>query len=112
MPINRCDEMGWDCIFLLKHIAVFWNILNDIFILRRFKLDSEIYTIERRNGKPHLRLNFFWAKYNDSTKTKSTAIPANNLLALHKQYTDCPTKTSGYEVGNLYKSLLFIRNIL
>ena len=41
-----------------------------------------------------------------------TAIPVNNLLALHKQYTDCPTKTSGYEVGNLYKSLLFIRNIL
>ena len=31
------------------------------------------------------------------------------LLALHKQYTDCPTKTSGYEVGNLYKSLLFIK---
>ena len=37
--------------------------------------------------------------------------PVNNLLALHKQYTDCPTKTSGYKVGNLYKSLLFIRNI-
>ena len=41
-----------------------------------------------------------------------TAVPINNLLALHKQYTDCPTNLAGYEVANLYKSLLFIRNIL
>ena len=37
-----------------------------------------------------------------------TAVPINNLLALHKQYTDCPTNLAGYEVANLYKSLLFI----
>ena len=41
-----------------------------------------------------------------------TPVPINNLLALHKQYTDCPTNLAGYEVANLYKSLLFIRNIL
>ena len=41
-----------------------------------------------------------------------TPIHVNNLLALHKQYTNCPTLVSGYEVGNLYKNLLFIRNIL
>ena len=43
---------------------------------------------------------------------EGTPIPVNNLLALHKQYTNCPTLASGYEVGNLYKNLLFIRNIL
>ena len=29
-----------------------------------------------------------------------TPIPINNLLALHKQYTNCPSLASGYEVGN------------
>ena len=43
---------------------------------------------------------------------KYTPIPINNLLALHKQYTNCPTLSSGFEARNLYKSLLFIRNIL
>ena len=42
----------------------------------------------------------------------NTAVPINNLLALHKQYTDCPSNLAGYEAENLYKRLLFIRNIL
>ena len=41
-----------------------------------------------------------------------TAIPVNNLLALHKQYINCPSNLAGYEAENLYKRLLFIRNIL
>ena len=41
-----------------------------------------------------------------------TPFPINNLLALHKQYTNCPSNLAGYEAENLYKRLLFIRNIL
>ena len=42
----------------------------------------------------------------------TTPVPINNLLALHKQYTNCPSNLAGYEAENLYKRLLFIRNIL
>ena len=38
-------------------------------------------------------------------------IPIIELHALHKQYTDYPTLASKYEVGSLYKNMLFIRNI-
>ena len=40
-----------------------------------------------------------------------TPIPILELHALHKQYTDYPTLASKYEVGSLYKNMLFIRNI-
>ena len=40
-----------------------------------------------------------------------TPIPILELHALHKQYTDYPTLASKYEVGSLYKNVLFIRNI-
>ena len=43
---------------------------------------------------------------------QNTPVPINNLLALHKQYTNCPSNLAGYEAENLYKRLLFIRNIL
>ena len=33
------------------------------------------------------------------------------MLALHKQYTNCPSNLAGNEAENLLKSLLFIRNI-
>ena len=33
---------------------------------------------------------------NQNVFTIDTPVPINNLLALHKQYTYCPTKTSGY----------------
>ena len=46
------------------------------------------------------------------SSTTDTAVPINNLLALHKQYTDCPSNLAGYEAENLYKRLLFIRNML
>ena len=45
-------------------------------------------------------------------KNEGTPFPINNLLALHKQYIDCPSNLAGYEAENLYKRLLFIRNIL
>ena len=35
-------------------------------------------------------------------RTPYTPIPVNNLLALHKHYTNHQTFVSGYELGNLY----------
>ena len=48
-------------------------------------------------SKTFASFNFISSGMGDS----HTPVPINNLLALHKQYTNCPSNLAGYEAENL-----------
>ena len=85
------------------------NWLTGQKILTKNRQAYSYITAHWGESQPQLSGASIWGGFFESLK--HTPIPILELHALHKQYTDYPTLASKYEVGSLYKNVLFIRNI-